>query len=112
MNRPPPAPASATRKAGSGNRVAALLRSGSMAYAYFDVHQAQAALPIENGGEMAAMFCWSLLLIAAFGPGRWALASALLSRRRSDAAATGSAWSRNTPTSVRAEHAGRRVAGD
>lgn len=97
---------------GLGTRGAALLCSGSMAYAYFDVHQAQAALPIENGGEPAAMFCWSFLLIAAFGPGRWALASTLPSRRRSGAGATGSAWSRNTPASVRAEHAGRRVAGD
>ncbi|MEU0257624.1 DoxX family protein [Streptomyces sp. NPDC006184] len=86
--------------AGLGTRVAALLCSGSMAYAYFEVHQAHGVLPIENGGEPAAMFCWSFLLIAALGPGRWALASLLPSRRR-----PGTGWptgtrSRNTPTSV------------
>jgi putative oxidoreductase len=85
---------------GLGTRVAALLCSGSMAYAYFDVHQAHAAFPIENGGEPAAMFCWSFLLIAALGPGRWALASLLPHRRRPAAGPGGSPWSRNTPTSA------------
>ncbi|WP_237321148.1 DoxX family protein [Streptomyces sp. JJ36] len=58
---------------GLGTRSAAMLCSGSMAYAYFTVHQESGLLPIENGGEPAALFCWSFLLIAALGPGRWAL---------------------------------------
>ncbi|MFI5851312.1 DoxX family protein [Micromonospora chalcea] len=62
-------------------RPAALLASGSMAYAYFVVHQPQHLLPLENGGELAALFCWSFLLVAVLGPGNWAL-DALLSRRR------------------------------
>ncbi|MFJ1538451.1 DoxX family protein [Micromonospora chalcea] len=62
-------------------RPAALLASGSMAYAYFVVHQPQSLLPLENGGEMAALFCWSFLLVAVLGPGSWAL-DALLARRR------------------------------
>ena len=62
-------------------RPAALLASGSMAYAYFVVHQPQHLLPLENGGELAALFCWSFLLVAVLGPGNWAR-DALLSRRR------------------------------
>ncbi|WP_411074966.1 DoxX family protein [Streptomyces sp. cmx-4-7] len=52
---------------------AALLCSGSMAYAYFTRHQPEGLFPLENGGEPAALFCWAFLLIAALGPGRWAL---------------------------------------
>ncbi len=54
-------------------RVAALLCSGAMAYAYFVVHQPVALLPIPNGGEKAALFAWIFLLIAAIGPGALAL---------------------------------------
>jgi putative oxidoreductase len=57
----------------AGTRVAALLGSGSMAYAYFTVHQKHALWPIQNGGEPSAMFCWSLLLITVMGPGAWSL---------------------------------------
>ena len=62
------------------SRVAALLCSGSMAYAYFTVHQPQSLLPLNNGGELAAMFCWSFFLVAVLGPGTWAL-DAVLRRR-------------------------------
>jgi putative oxidoreductase len=58
-------------------RVAATLASGSMAYAYFIVHQPQNLLPTLNGGELAAMFAWSFLLIVAVGPGVWSLDSLL-----------------------------------
>jgi len=58
---------------GIGTRLAALLCSGSMAYAYFTIHQEKAALPIQNGGEAAVMFCWAFLLIALAGPGTWAI---------------------------------------
>ncbi|MER7055716.1 MULTISPECIES: DoxX family protein [unclassified Streptomyces] len=70
---------------GLATRAAAVLCSGSMAYAYFTEHQADALFPLENGGEPAAMFCWSFLLIAAIGPGRWTLASLLRLRRRAGA---------------------------
>ncbi|KXK62255.1 hypothetical protein AWW66_09495 [Micromonospora rosaria] len=62
-------------------RPAALLASGSMAYAYFVVHQPEALLPLRNGGELAALFCWSFVLIAVLGPGRWALDTLLWQRR-------------------------------
>jgi putative oxidoreductase len=57
---------------GLGTRVSALICSGSMAYAYFLVHQPLGLLPLSNGGELAALFCWSFLLIAVLGPGRFA----------------------------------------
>ncbi|MFF5105867.1 DoxX family protein [Streptomyces sp. NPDC000134] len=56
---------------GLGTRPAALVCSGSMAYAYFVHHQPDGLFPLENGGEQAALFCWAFLLIAALGPGRW-----------------------------------------
>lgn len=62
-------------------RVAATLASGTMAYAYFVVHQPVHLLPLRNGGELAAMYCWAFLLIAALGPGAWAV-DGLLGRRR------------------------------
>ncbi|MFF3733049.1 DoxX family protein [Streptomyces sp. NPDC002476] len=54
---------------GLGTRIAALVASGSMAYAYFTVHQADGLFPIENGGEAAAIFCWVFLLLVFSGPG-------------------------------------------
>ncbi|GAA1384270.1 DoxX family protein [Catellatospora chokoriensis] len=66
--------------AGLATRPAALLCSGSMAYAYFVVHQTQGLLPLNNGGEAAALFCWSFLTIAVLGPGAFSL-DGLLRRR-------------------------------
>jgi putative oxidoreductase len=54
-------------------RVAALICSGSMAYAYFVVHLPKGFFPLLNGGEAAAMFCWAFLLIVFVGPGVWAV---------------------------------------
>ncbi|MFE6054409.1 DoxX family protein [Kitasatospora sp. NPDC056446] len=65
---------------GAGTRTAALLCSGSMAYAYFTVHQEHALLPLQNGGEASVMFCWAFLAIAALGSGPFAL-DRLLARR-------------------------------
>jgi putative oxidoreductase len=62
---------------GLGTRVAAVMLSGAMAYAYFDVHQKNAVLPIQNGGELAALFSWGFLMIAVLGPGAWSLETAL-----------------------------------
>ncbi|GAA3424570.1 DoxX family protein [Streptosporangium nondiastaticum] len=66
---------------GLGARTAAVVCSGTMAFAYFTVHQAHALFPIQNGGEKAALFCWGFLLIAVFGPGRWALSTLLTPSR-------------------------------
>ncbi|AJF69686.1 DoxX family protein [Streptomyces vietnamensis] len=59
--------------AGLGTRSAAFLASGSMAYAYFKVHQPESLFPIQNGGESSAMFCWAFLLLVFTGPGALAL---------------------------------------
>lgn len=59
------------------HRGAAVLASGSMAYAYFVVHQPDGLLPLQNQGEQAALFAWSFLLLAFTGPGALALGRAL-----------------------------------
>jgi putative oxidoreductase len=58
---------------GIGTRSAAFLASGSMAYAYFKVHQPEALFPLQNHGEASAMFCWAFLLLVFTGPGALAL---------------------------------------
>ncbi|MEI7033698.1 DoxX family protein [Streptomyces pratensis] len=58
---------------GLGSRTAAFLASGSMAYAYFSVHQPEALLPLQNGGDSPVMFCWAFLLLVFTGPGALAL---------------------------------------
>lgn len=65
---------------GLGTRAAAFISSGSMAYAYFKVHQPEALWPIENHGESAAMFCWAMLLLVFTGSGAFGL-DRLLTRR-------------------------------
>jgi len=54
---------------GLGTRVAAFISSGAMAYAYFKVHQPNALWPIENQGELAAIFCWTMFLLIFTGSG-------------------------------------------
>ncbi|WP_395360392.1 DoxX family protein [Streptomyces sp. YH02] len=58
---------------GLGTRSAAFLASGSMAYAYFKVHQPEALFPLQNGGETSALFCWAFVLLVFTGPGALAL---------------------------------------
>ncbi|HET9517926.1 MAG TPA: DoxX family protein [Actinoplanes sp.] len=65
---------------GLGTRPAAVLASGSMAYAYFSVHQAQGLLPIENGGVAAALYAWAFLAIAALGAGPWSIDALIAAR--------------------------------
>ena len=48
---------------------AAFLVSGLMAFAYFMVHQPQALFPIQNKGELAAVYSFAFLLIATRGSG-------------------------------------------
>ncbi|KUO22512.1 DoxX family protein [Streptomyces dysideae] len=68
---------------GLGTRAAAFICSGSMAYAYFKVHQPNALWPIENSGESAALFCWAMFLLVFTGSG--ALGVDRLFARRSSA---------------------------
>ncbi len=54
---------------------AAFVCSGQMAVAYFMAHQSNALFPIENKGELAAMYSWIFLYIAARGSGRFSIDS-------------------------------------
>ena len=61
-------------------RLAAFIASGLMAFAYFMGHAGHGFWPILNQGELAILYCWLFLYIAAQGPGAWALDN-LLHRR-------------------------------
>jgi putative oxidoreductase len=54
-------------------RHAAFLASGLMAVAYWKAHGLTHALPIMNGGELAILYCFIFLFLAANGPGTWSL---------------------------------------
>ena len=54
-------------------RWAALIASGEMAVAYFTVHAHAGFWPVRNHGELAAIYCFLMLFIAAHGGGRLAL---------------------------------------
>lgn len=55
---------------------AAFLCSGLMAFAYWMAHGTQALLPIQNKGELAALYCFVFLYIAAHGSGIWSVDAA------------------------------------
>ena len=57
--------------------IAAFLASGMMAVAYFMVHQPQGLLPVYNQGELAALYCWAFLYMAARGSGIWSIDGAI-----------------------------------
>ncbi|WP_031099303.1 DoxX family protein [Streptomyces sp. NRRL S-15] len=65
---------------GLGTRIAAFVSSGSMAYAYFKVHQPESLFPLQNGGEASAVFCWAFLLLVFTGPGAVAVDRLFTSR--------------------------------
>jgi putative oxidoreductase len=54
-------------------RPVAFLLSGEMAVAYFMAHASRNFWPILNGGEVAVLFCFVWLFLAAAGPGPWSL---------------------------------------
>ena len=86
---------------GLGTRVSAVILSGTMAYAYFSVHQKHALLPMANGGEPAALFSWAFLLIAIVGAGPLAL-DALLAQRRPDGTKPARTPRQSTPSATTA----------
>jgi putative oxidoreductase len=55
---------------------AAFLASGTMAVAYFMVHQPMGTWPIQNKGELAALYAFAFLYIAARGAGPLSVAAA------------------------------------
>ena len=62
---------------GLWTRAAAFIGSGEMAYAYWTVHAHRALLPLVNMGELAVIFCFLFLFMAAYGSGIWSIDSIL-----------------------------------
>ena len=62
-------------------RIAAFIASGEMAVAYFKAHAPQGFWPIENQGELAVVYCFVFLFVAAYGAGVYGLGR-VLGRRR------------------------------
>lgn len=58
---------------GAFTSVAAFLTSGQMAWAYFQAHAPGGFWPAQNGGELAVVYCWLFLYIAATGSGQWSV---------------------------------------
>jgi putative oxidoreductase len=54
-------------------RWAAFVCSGLMAVAYWMAHGTNDLLPFQNGGELAALYCFVFLYISAQGPGIWSV---------------------------------------
>ena len=54
-------------------RPAAFLASGMCAAAYFLFHVSRGIFPILNGGELAALYCFVFLYLAAAGAGPWSV---------------------------------------
>ena len=63
-------------------RPVAFLVAGEMAVAYFWRHAPQGFWPGTNRGELAALYCFVFLLLAAAGGGAWSLDGMLGGRRR------------------------------
>jgi len=54
-------------------RPVAFLLSGTMAVAYFLVHAGRDFYPINNGGELAALYCFVFFYFVFAGPGPWSV---------------------------------------
>jgi len=64
--------------------IAAFLASGLMAAAYFMAHfSISAFLPLQNRGELAVIYCFVFLYIAARGSGAWSVDSVFRGGRNS-----------------------------
>ena len=57
-------------------RYAAFLCSGLMAAAYWMAHGTRALFPIQNQGELAALYCFVFLFLSAHGAGVWSVDAA------------------------------------
>ena len=54
-------------------RPTAFVLSGLMAFAYFIGHGSRGFFPIVNGGELAVIYCFVFLYLAAAGAGPWSV---------------------------------------
>ena len=53
----------------------AFIASGEMAVAYFQNHASRSLWPIQNGGELAVLYCFIFLYFAAVGSGKLSIDS-------------------------------------
>lgn len=53
----------------------AFVASGEMAWAYFQQHAPQGKFPIQNGGELAVLYCFIFLYLSAVGSGKLSIDS-------------------------------------
>lgn len=58
------------------SRLAAFIASGMTAVAYLMVHAPMGFFPILNRDELAALYCFLFLYLAAAGPGPWSIDAA------------------------------------
>jgi putative oxidoreductase len=54
-------------------RPVAFILSGDMAVAYFIAHAPRGFFPLLNGGELAIIYCFAFLYLAAAGGGEWSI---------------------------------------
>jgi putative oxidoreductase len=66
---------------GLGASPAAFLASGLMTSGYFMAHFPNGFWPIQNGGELAAVYAFLFLFVAAKGDGRWSVLRAIRSKQ-------------------------------
>ena len=57
-------------------RPVAFILAGMTAVAYFYAHAPRGFFPILNGGELAALYCFAFLYLAAAGSGPWSVDAA------------------------------------
>ena len=63
-------------------RPVAFILSGQMAFAYFISHARGLTLPIENRGELAVLYCFVFLFMAAAGGGRFSVDGLIRKKRK------------------------------
>jgi putative oxidoreductase len=62
-------------------RPVAFILSGLAAVAYFYAHAPRSFHPLVNGGELAALYAFALIYIAAAGPGPWSVDAAVRNKQ-------------------------------
>jgi putative oxidoreductase len=60
----------------------AFIASGEVAVAYFQAHAPRGFWPVVNGGELAALYSFLFLYVAAAGSGKWSVDGWLRRRTR------------------------------
>ncbi|HJW92993.1 MAG TPA: DoxX family protein [Thermoanaerobaculia bacterium] len=61
--------------------IAAFIASGEMAVAFFIAHFPHGPIPLLNKGELAVVYCFLWLFVAAHGAGIWSIDEAMRKKR-------------------------------